>query len=117
MTSNPLPPLAHKPGTVGLGQGVSIRILSFDSDDDVTEGEVAISGANVTPGYINNDKANRESFATKDGERWFRTGDRGRLDEDGYLVLTGRLKELVSGRPRLHDFALHSNSTRLGATG
>ncbi|ORY43940.1 peroxisomal-coenzyme A synthetase [Leucosporidium creatinivorum] len=93
MTSNPLPPLTRKPGTVGLGQGVSIRILSLTSDEQVSEGEVAIKGANVTKGYINNDKANQESF-TKDG--YFRTGDRGRLDEEGYLVLTGRLKELIN---------------------
>lgn len=93
MTSNPLPPLSRKPGTVGLGQGVSIRILSLTSDEQVEEGEVAIKGLNVTPGYRGNEKANKEAF-TKDG--YFRTGDRGRLDKDGYLALTGRLKELVS---------------------
>ncbi|KAK4049654.1 hypothetical protein OIV83_003929 [Microbotryomycetes sp. JL201] len=93
MTSNPLPPAKRKPGTVGLGQGVSIRILAFDKDEDVEEGEVSIKGANVTLGYINNPEANSKSF-TKDG--YFRTGDRGRLDEDGYLVLTGRLKELIN---------------------
>ena len=93
MTSNPLPPLARKPGTVGIGQGVSIRILALDSDTDVPEGEVAIKGLNVTPGYINNDKANKESF-TSDG--YFRTGDRGTLDSEGYLTLTGRLKELIN---------------------
>lgn len=94
MTSNPLPPLARKPGTVGLGQGVAIRILAIDSDDEVEEGEVAIKGLNVTPGYLNNDKANAESFTKVD--RYFRTGDRGKLDKDGYLVLTGRLKELIN---------------------
>ncbi|KAK4056181.1 hypothetical protein OIO90_002912 [Microbotryomycetes sp. JL221] len=93
MTSNPLPPAKRKPGTVGLGQGVSVRMLSFDKDVEVEEGEVAIKGTNVTLGYINNDEANRKSF-TKDG--YFRTGDRGKLDEDGYLVLTGRLKELIN---------------------
>lgn len=93
VTSNPLPPLARKPGTVGIGQGVSIRILSLTSDEQVEEGEVAIKGLNVTPGYINNIKANKESF-TADG--YFRTGDRGRLDSEGYLSLTGRLKELIN---------------------
>lgn len=93
MTSNPLPPLAHKPGTVGKGQGVLIKILSLTDDSEVEEGEVAIKGLNVTPGYINNDKANKESF-TADG--YFRTGDRGTLDSEGYLTLTGRLKELIN---------------------
>ncbi|SCV67345.1 BQ2448_5991 [Microbotryum intermedium] len=93
MTSNPLPPMARKPGTVGIGQGVSIRILSLTEDKDVEEGEVAIKGSNVTLGYINNDKANKESF-TKDG--YFTTGDRGKLDAEGYLTLTGRLKELIN---------------------
>ncbi|KAH8925096.1 acetyl-CoA synthetase-like protein [Atractiella rhizophila] len=93
MTSNPLPPAKRKPGTVGLGQGVEVRILSLNSDEQVEEGEVCIRGANVTRGYINNEKANKESF-TKDG--FFRTGDRGKLDEDGYVVLTGRIKELIN---------------------
>lgn len=52
-----------------------------------------IQGLNVTAGYINNEKANKEAY-TADG--YFRTGDRGRLDEDGFLVLTGRLKELIN---------------------
>lgn len=57
------------------------------------EGEVCIRGANVTSGYINRPEANREAF-TADG--WFRTGDRGFMDKDGYLFLTGRLKELIN---------------------
>lgn len=93
VTSNPLPPAKRKPGTVGLGQGVEVRILSLTSDEQVEEGEVCIRGPNVTPGYINNEKANKESF-TQDG--FFRTGDRGKLDEDGYLILTGRIKELIN---------------------
>lgn len=110
MTSNPLPPLARKPGTVGLGQGVSVRILAFDRDEDVEEGEVSIKGLNVTPGYINNDKANAESF-TSDG--YFRTGDRGRLDGEGYLILTGRLKELVSARDCELTLAIVAHSRTL----
>lgn len=94
MTSNPLPPAKRKPGTVGKPQGIDLRILSFDSEDEVEEGEVCIRGPNVTAGYLNNPKANSESFTVK--ERFFRTGDRGRLDADGYLTLTGRLKELIN---------------------
>ena len=55
-------------------------------------GEVVIRGENVTPGYENNPKANAEAF--NDG--WFRTGDQGVMDEEGYLTLTGRLKEIIN---------------------
>lgn len=95
MTSNPLPPAKRKPGTVGLGQGVEVRILD-DKGVEVPkgqEGEISIRGENVTSGYINNPKANAESF-TKEG--FFRTGDQGKLDDDGYVVITGRIKELIN---------------------
>jgi acyl-CoA synthetase (AMP-forming)/AMP-acid ligase II len=55
-------------------------------------GEVVIRGANVIRGYENNPDANATSFT--DG--WFRTGDQGYLDEEGYLLLTGRLKEMIN---------------------
>lgn len=95
MTSNPLPPLKRKPGTVGLGQGVEVVILN-DAGKQVAqgqEGEISIRGVNVTKGYINNDAANASSF-TSDG--YFRTGDQGKKDEDGYIVITGRIKELIN---------------------
>jgi acyl-CoA synthetase (AMP-forming)/AMP-acid ligase II len=93
MTSNPLPHRGpHKAGSVGLGQGVEVAIL--DEAGNPTElGEVCIRGKNVTKGYLNNPKATVESF-TKDG--FFRTGDQGKKDADGYLVLTGRIKELIN---------------------
>lgn len=97
MSSNPLPPGVQKPGSVGLEAGPLIRIA--DEQDNVliqTPGEVVISGPNVTPGYESNDEANRASFFMADGQRWFRTGDRGVLDEEGYLRLTGRLKEIIN---------------------
>ncbi|ORZ17752.1 hypothetical protein BCR42DRAFT_490453 [Absidia repens] len=93
MTSNPLPKNgAHKPGSVGLGQGVEVAILN-DQGQPVEEGEICIRGSNVTKGYLNNPKATAESF-TDDG--YFRTGDQGKKDEDGYVVLTGRIKELIN---------------------
>lgn len=95
MTSNPLPPAKRKPGSVGLGQGVEIKILD-QAGKEVAQGseaEICIRGSNVTKGYINNPKANAESF-TKDG--FFRTGDQGKKDEDGFVIITGRIKELIN---------------------
>ena len=94
MSSNPLPPAAIVPGTVGRGTGVEIAILDESgrklSADE--RGEVAIKGPNVTRGYHNNPAANAEAFT--DG--WFRTGDQGYFSQSGYLTLTGRLKELIN---------------------
>ena len=55
-------------------------------------GEIVIRGPNVTLGYRRNPDANRSAF--RDG--WFRTGDQGYVDSDGYLFLTGRLKEIIN---------------------
>ncbi|ORY83119.1 hypothetical protein BCR37DRAFT_379095 [Protomyces lactucae-debilis] len=95
MTSNPLPPLSRKPGSVGIGQGVEVAILDLAGKvlSVGQEGEISIRGANVTPGYMNNDKANKESFTA---EGWFRTGDQGKLDNEGYVFITGRIKELIN---------------------
>ena len=94
MTSNPLPPAPRVPGSVGPGTGVQVGIM-----DDAgrlqpagTPGEVVIQGPNVTDGYENNPEANAESFTAG----WFRTGDLGALDADGYLTLLGRIKELIN---------------------
>ncbi len=94
MASNPLPPGIQKPGFVGLPAGPEIAILNQTGimQPAGTTGEVCIKGANVTPGYENNPKANAESFT--DG--WFRTGDQGYLDADGYLKITGRIKEIIN---------------------
>ncbi len=94
MCSNPLPPLARKPGTVGVAAGPEVAIMG----DDGTLlprggiGEIVIRGPNVTLGYLNNDKANAEAFAAG----WFRTGDQGQMDAEGYLSITGRLKEIIN---------------------
>lgn len=96
MTSNELPPGIRKPGTVGKPQGVEVIIL--DENDNIlpqgTAGEVSIRGENVTLGYSNNPKANEENF-TKHAH-YFRTGDQGYFDKDGFLILTGRIKELIN---------------------
>ncbi|RYP30652.1 hypothetical protein DL767_006152 [Monosporascus sp. MG133] len=100
MTSNPLPPAKRKPGTVGVGQGVEVKVLNSKGEEAPrgVEGEVCIRGENVTAGYLNNPSANAEAFVAhaQTGEKFFRTGDQGRLDEDGYLVITGRIKELIN---------------------
>ena len=97
MASNPLPPLVQKPGSVGREAGPKIRI-AHELENHLIDGtgEVVISGPNVTPGYENNYEANKKSFFYFEGERWFRTGDQGAFDRDGYLSLTGRLKEIIN---------------------
>lgn len=97
MASNPLPPRAQKPGAVGVEAGPKVRV-AHETEDHLIEGtgEVVISGPNVTPGYEGNPEANAKSFFEADGARWFRTGDQGAFDEDGYLHLTGRLKEIIN---------------------
>jgi acyl-CoA synthetase (AMP-forming)/AMP-acid ligase II len=94
MASNPLPPRARKPGSVGLAAGPEVAILDEDwkALPRGQVGEVSVRGPNVTPGYEANPEANAKSF--RDG--WFRTGDQGVLDEEGYLRLTGRLKEQIN---------------------
>jgi acyl-CoA synthetase (AMP-forming)/AMP-acid ligase II len=94
MASNPLPPAARKPGSVGRGTDVQVSIMNAAGEHlPVGErGEVVIKGPNVIRGYENNPEANATSFV--DG--WFRTGDQGVLDADGYLTLVGRIKELIN---------------------
>ncbi|MHB9026166.1 MAG: AMP-binding protein [Armatimonadota bacterium] len=94
MASNPLPPRPRKPGSVGPAAGPEVAIMDADGALLPAEevGEVVIRGANVTGGYENNPAANASAFTGG----WFRTGDQGYLDADGYLFLTGRLKEIIN---------------------
>lgn len=94
MASNPLPPAERKPGTVGPAAGPDVGIVD-DTGALLAQGatgEVVIRGENVTAGYAGNPEANAKAFT--DG--WFRTGDQGFLDTDGYLTITGRLKEIIN---------------------
>ena len=94
MTSNPLPPAIQKPGLVGMPAGPEICIMN-DKNEKLPEGEIGeicIKGDNVTNGYENNPEANKQSFVND----WFRTGDEGFFDEDGYLKISGRLKEIIN---------------------
>ena len=94
MTSNPLPPQPRKPGTVGLPAGPEVAIMGEAGTLLPTgeTGEVVIRGPNVVSGYENNPAANAQGFS--DG--WFRTGDQGLFDPEGYLTITGRLKEIIN---------------------
>jgi acyl-CoA synthetase (AMP-forming)/AMP-acid ligase II len=94
MASNPLPPADHKPGSVGRGTDVRVSIMDKEGRHlaQGEQGEVVIQGPNVIRGYENNPEANASSFV--DG--WFRTGDQGYLDADGYLHLVARIKELIN---------------------
>ncbi|HIC70636.1 MAG TPA: AMP-dependent synthetase, partial [Alphaproteobacteria bacterium] len=94
MASNPLPPSSRKPGTVGPAAGPEVAIM--DEIGTVLSagiiGEIVIRGSNVTQGYERNPAANAAAFT----KGWFRTGDQGVIDEDGYLTITGRLKEIIN---------------------
>ncbi len=94
MASNPLPPRPRFPGCVGIAAGPEVAIM--DEGGALLPpgglGEVVIRGRNVTAGYENNPAANAAAFTNG----WFRTGDQGVIDADGYLRLTGRLKELIN---------------------
>ena len=94
MASNPLPPAIQKPGLVGMPAGPEICIMN-DKNEKLIQGEIGeicIKGDNVTNGYENNPEANKQSFVNN----WFRTGDEGFFDEDGYLKISGRLKEIIN---------------------
>ena len=107
MTSNPLPPHQRKHSSVGLPQGLEVAIMDQAGNLLANHhiGEVVIKGKNVTQGYLNNPTANSTAFT--DG--WFRTGDNGYLDEDGYLFLKGRIKEIINrgGEKILPRFQYH----------
>ena len=97
MCCNPIEPGRQKPGAVGVPAGPEVRI-GHETENHLIDGvgEVCISGPNVTPGYEGNPEANEKNFFEAEGKRWFRTGDQGAFDEDGYLALTGRLKEIIN---------------------
>jgi len=94
MTSNQLPPGKRKPGFVGCAAGPEVAVMSPDGKllGAGEEGEVVTRGPNVTRGYENNPTANEAGFAFG----WFHTGDQGFMDEDGFLKITGRLKEIIN---------------------
>ena len=110
--SNPLPPAIRKIGSSGLSYGNEVCILGPDmrACPIGTEGEIAVRGPNVMLEYLNNPAANKATFH---GD-WLRTGDLGKIDEDGFVFVTGRLKELIikggeNIAPREVDEALYAH--------
>jgi acyl-CoA synthetase (AMP-forming)/AMP-acid ligase II len=94
MASNPLHPGKRIPGTVGLAAGPEVAIMDEQGDLLAPDqmGEIVIRGENVTQGYENNPQANGEAFT----RGWFRTGDQGMMSPEGYISITGRLKEIIN---------------------
>ena len=90
---NPLPPRGRKPGSVGLPTGTEIKIVRADGASAASgeTGEVLVRGPGLSVGYLGNPPG-AEAFAGG----WFHTGDIGRLDEEGYLFLDGRIKEVIN---------------------
>jgi oxalate---CoA ligase len=94
MTCNPLPPSRRKPGSAGIASGTDMAVMDTAGRllPPGGEGEIVTRGANVMGGYAGGVEINAAAFT--DG--WFRTGDQGRIDADGYLFITGRIKEIIN---------------------
>jgi oxalate---CoA ligase len=94
IAGNPLPPGVHKPGSVGLAAGPEVAIM--DPQGELLpigkEGEIVLRGATITAGYTANPEANTKTFTNG----WFRTGDQGYLDDDDYIFISARIKEIIN---------------------
>jgi oxalate---CoA ligase len=94
MASNPLPPLPRKPGAVGLAAGPEVAIMDREGRllPPGEPGQIVSLCDNVTRGYAGDAAASAEAFR----HGWFHTGDLGVIDEDGYLTIEGRIKEIIN---------------------
>jgi amino acid adenylation domain-containing protein len=94
IATNPGPPGVRKPGSVGIAAGAEVALMDEAGNllGPGETGEIVLRGPGVTAGYAENPEANRTSFTNG----WFRTGDQGKVDADGYLFITGRLKEIIN---------------------
>ena len=118
--SNPLPPKTRKIGSPGIGFGNEVKIIDPETLADRpigAEGEIVVRGANVMQGYLDQPEETAKTI-TSDG--WLRSGDLGRMDKDGFVFVTGRIKELIikggeNIAPREVDEALLSHESVLEA--
>ena len=94
MTSNLLPPKKRKVGSVGVPIGIKVKIVdnNFKNLKPNEEGEILIKGKSILKKYIASQEINKGSFV----KGWFRTGDLGYFDKDGYLFISGRIKEIIN---------------------
>ena len=94
MTSNLLPPKKRKVGSVGVPIGIKVKIVdnNFKILKSPQEGEILIKGKSILKKYIASQEINKSSFVNG----WFRTGDLGYFDKDGYLFISGRIKEIIN---------------------
>ena len=118
VATNPMPPALRKPGSVGRACGNEIKIIDRHGNYCTADsaGEIVIRGSNLLGQYYKDIETTRAAFA--DG--WLRTGDLGFLDEDDYLFITGRIKELIlrggeNIAPREIDDALYKHEAVLEA--
>ena len=105
ITSNKLDKINYKRKTVGKPQGVKVSILTKNNEikNKNVFGEILIKGDSIITEYKNNDKANRESFF----KNWLKTGDQGFIDKDGFLKISGRLKEIINrGGEKISPFEI-----------
>ena len=117
--SNPLPPMTRKVGSPGQAIGNDVAILNPDQSQAPinVQGEIAVRGPNVMAKYLHNPEATKETF-NRDG--WLLTGDLGHIDQDGFVFVTGRKKELIikggeNIAPREIDEALYSHKAVIEA--
>jgi acyl-CoA synthetase (AMP-forming)/AMP-acid ligase II/acyl carrier protein len=94
ITTTALPPDPCRPGSLGRSVGPDLAIMNPNGEilSAHEPGEIVLRGENVMAGYLNDPEANARAFH---GD-WFRTGDLGYLDEDGFLFLRGRVKEMIN---------------------
>jgi oxalate---CoA ligase len=94
VAANPAPPGRNKPGTVGLPLPGELLVVDENCEPVQTGavGQIMVGGPGVMPGYVKSDASTPDPL--RDG--WLLTGDLGRLDEDGYLTIVGRMKEVIN---------------------